>query len=463
MDTYTLRGNVQARLLDRTGLVGRSIDGRFRVKALLARGATGRVYLAEQEGLGRQVAVKVLDLEAELASGLDFARRFEREAETLARLKHPNTVRVIDYGIWEGFTWLAMEYVEGQTLHATLAEVGLGPERVVHVLREVCAALSEAHALGVVHRDLKPSNILLTGPGLSRVKLVDFGLVKDLREAGERTEVGALLGSPRYMAPEQVREELVDWRADVYALGVILYRCLVGMAPFEGVEPLAIMYAHLHTPPPPIQLEAVPPCLRWTVARCLEKDLEDRIQDVDELAHALELCAEVLAGTRPWDTELTLEYGGVSVVESEGPTRRLLRRRFVQAGLLAAALLMGFLLGRGPSEPVPVEEPEALAAERLSESPVELPTATELQDTAADYLRSLQEHRPTKGVRAASRGMPLMAPVRAVVEVERGIVPVTRTVPEVDLEPGSPWGGEPAATLEGRPEDPWATGTDGAD
>lgn len=463
MDTYTLRGNVRARLLDRTGIVGQCIAGRFRVKALLARGATGRVYLAEQEGLGRQVAVKVLDLEAELASGLDFARRFEREAETLARLKHPNIVRVIDFGIWEGRTWLAMEYVEGQTLHATLAEGRLPPERVVDVLLEVCGALSEAHALGVVHRDLKPSNILLTGPALEQVKLVDFGLVKDLREAGERTEVGALLGSPRYMAPEQVREELVDWRADVYALGVILYRCLMGTPPFEGVEPLAIMYAHLHTPPPPITLEAVPPCLRWTVARCMEKTLEDRIQDVGELAHALEICAEVLAGERPWDTKLTLEFGGVSVVEEESPARRLLRRRAVQAAFLAAAIALGFVLGRGPAEVVLEEEPEPLAVEHLAESPIELAGSSELHDTAQDYLRSLTEGRPSKGVRAASSGLPLMAPVRAVVDVERGIVPVTRTVPEVDLEPGSPWGGAPAEAVEGTPEDPWGTGTEDAD
>ena len=459
MDTYALRTNVQVRLLDRAGVVGACIAGRFRIEALLARGATGRVYLAEQVGLGRKVAVKVLDLEAEQASGLDFSLRFAREAATLARLTHRNIVRVVDFGVWEGHTWLAMEYVDGITLHQALGAQAFTPARSVSLMLQVCGALADAHAQGVVHRDLKPSNLLLTAAGSAeeQVKLVDFGLVKDLQDPGLRTDLGTMMGSPRYMAPEQIREEDVDARVDIYALGVILQRCLTGSVPFDGVEPFAIMYAHLHTAPPSVVAEGVPPCLRWTVDRCLEKEAEDRFADVGELSAALERCASVLRGEAPWESQLHLREGRLV---AEAPPRRrapVSFRRGIQGAALAAAVLLGFALGQLPGEgsgvtPAPVQEAvdQELQVEPERGVPDSLVLPEEIELPALVTVASSSGRRMHRPLRSA--------PMRAVVTTDRGMITHASAEPEVDLAPDSPWAGAPAMAAHSSVEDPWATG-----
>ncbi len=460
MDTYALREAVQVRLLDRTGLVGGVVAGRFAVEALLARGATGRVYLAEQIGLGRKVALKVLDQEAELASGLDYGERFEREAATLARLNHPHIVRIHDFGVWEDQAWLAMEYVDGVTLHQALAAEVFSPKRSLRLMRQVCSALVHAHSLGAVHRDLKPSNLLLQpgADGQERLKIVDFGLVKDLHELGEHTGVGTMMGSPRYMSPEQIREELVDGRADIYSLGVILWRCLAGDVPYDGVEPLAILYAHLHKDTPELEVEGLPPCLAWVVAHCLEKDREHRFVDVAQLDEALALCEDVLAGRLPWATVPELDGARKLQAPRRAFAARLPWRALGGAAALMAACALGFVLGQ-PAE----QNPSGLVAPTGSVDAAE-PAPQEPERGVPEMLEhTVEEELPalvsvSHSRRSSRRVKGLDKPLRAVVRADPGIIPHAVAVPKADLEPGSPWAGEAStkAVVSGTSTDPWA-------
>ncbi len=291
-------------------LIGRTVAGRFRVQALVARGATGRVYRCEQLGLQRPIALKILD-----ATGGDFdidsaRERFAQEATALARLTHENTVRVVDAGSWEGIDYLAMEYVAGQTLKQRLERGRLPPALALSVARQICASLAEAHGAGLVHRDLKPGNVLLTrkDDGSVGVKVVDFGLVKQLGAALDATLVGRIVGSPLYMAPEQIRGGTVDGRSDLYALGGVLFHMLTGRRPFTQDTTASVLMAHLMTAPP-LLCDAMPdarlpPALDALVQRCLAKDPLQRFGAAGALDEALAHCAQILDGRLPWEAPL---------------------------------------------------------------------------------------------------------------------------------------------------------------
>jgi len=219
-------------------LNGTVIDGRYVLRTMIARGSMGRVYQAEQRPLGRTVAIKILDVVEAQVDGEGFAERFLREASVLAKLSDPNTVRIFDFGIWEGRSYLVMEFIDGHPLSQVIRRQPLPPLEAISIAMQICTSLAEAHKLNVVHRDLKLSNILVTrqeeGGGFA-AKVIDFGLVKDIVDDGhtELTAVGQILGSPMYMAPEQIRAEGIDQRADLYALGVVLYRMLLCQKPFN--------------------------------------------------------------------------------------------------------------------------------------------------------------------------------------------------------------------------------------
>lgn len=298
--------------------IGRIVAGRFEIRRCLARGSMGRVFLAIQHPLGREVAVKVLETRENLEDGAAYEERFLMEASVLARLSHPNTVRVFDYGTWEGRLYLVMEYVEGDTLRSLLKLEGrLEAERAIRLCTSVAASLQEAHDEGVVHRDLKPGNILVQQrPNrLEKVKVVDFGLVKEVDPEVEVTGSGLLMGTPRYMSPEQIQEDGVDGRADIYALGVVLFRCLTGHLPFPLRTAPALLSAHLNTPVPAFRdvepgLE-LPPVVEWTVRRCLEKRPKDRFRDAGELIAALDACRVALQEPDWFHVELALVDGVV--------------------------------------------------------------------------------------------------------------------------------------------------------
>jgi serine/threonine protein kinase len=284
-------------------MIGQTINDRFRITGLLAKGGMGKVYRAEQAPLGRICAIKVLTARSTSEQDADFQRRFFNEASICARLTHPNTVTIFDYGRTDdNVYWMAMEYLEGRTLSRALREEGpFDAARATHIARQICRSLREAHTLGVIHRDLKPANIYLVEHGDERdmVKVLDFGLVKNIEpEADEDvTQAGIFMGSPKYMAPEQIRGEHVDGRTDVYALGVILYEMVSGKVPFDRANQVDILLAHTAQPVPPLA-EDVDPGLAAIVMRCLEKGPELRFASMDEVLLALKQVAPAGQTTR---------------------------------------------------------------------------------------------------------------------------------------------------------------------
>ncbi|MBI3181794.1 MAG: serine/threonine protein kinase [Myxococcales bacterium] len=283
-------------------LIGRTLDGRFRIVEPIGAGAMGRVYRAVQAPFDRPVALKVLDKSAALASDPAFRKRFLLEAALTSKLRHPNTVTVIDYGCTrEGVYYLAMEYLSGETLEELLDRVEALPwERALFIAAQICRSLREAHNLGLVHRDLKPANVMLlsSDSDTDQVKVLDFGLVKSFIPGGQSvpvqaiTQQGVFLGSPHYVAPEQAEHNQADPRSDIYSLGVLLYESLTGKPPFTGKSVLEVVSRHLSERPPPMAPPrpelAIPPPVHALVARCLEKDPDRRFQSMDEVLEALQ-------------------------------------------------------------------------------------------------------------------------------------------------------------------------------
>ena len=291
-------------------LVGRVIHDRYTLTAVVARGGMGKVYKAEQRPLNRVCAVKVLNPNYAGDQDPEFEKRFFLEASIAAKLTHPNTVTVFDYGRTEGddgFYFMAMEYLEGQTLQRGIREAGFfTEERACHVARQICRALREAHALGVVHRDLKPANVFLLqhGDESDFVKVLDFGLVKNVSDSKteDLTQTGLFMGSPKYMAPEQIQGLRVDARTDIYALGVILYEMLVGKVPFDRPNSVHILMAHVNEAPPDMRVVnphlAISQELETLVARCLSKSPDDRPESMEAVLVALKRTAGgTLTGT----------------------------------------------------------------------------------------------------------------------------------------------------------------------
>ncbi len=286
-------------------LVGRTLGGRYRVVAQIGEGGMGAVYRAEQLRLERYVAIKVLAMS--LAHDPACLERFRREAEVVSRLTHPNIVSLLDYDVdADGSPYLVMELLVGETLADRVEREGMmDAAAVARVIGEIASGLEAAHDAGVVHRDLKPENVFLVrGPrGREAVKLLDFGISKRVGPTSNRiTGAQALVGSPPYMAPEQIltRDDEVGFHTDQYALGAIAYELFAGRAPFEGTTMWQIFAAALDGPPAPLTNYGVPEEVDRVVQRALAKRPADRFKDVGELAAALRRC--VGATSLPPDT-----------------------------------------------------------------------------------------------------------------------------------------------------------------
>ncbi|MEV4090842.1 Stk1 family PASTA domain-containing Ser/Thr kinase [Streptosporangium saharense] len=262
-------------------LVGKLLDGRYRVESRIARGGMATVYLALDVRLDRTVAVKVMH--RNLAEDPAFVRRFIGEAKSVASLSHPNVVHVFDQGTDGGNVYLSMEYVPGRTLRDVLRERGRLPAReALEVMIPVLAALGAAHQAGMIHRDVKPENVLLADDG--RVKVVDFGLARAI-EATNQTRTGVMIGTIGYMSPEQVTAGSADARSDVYAAGIMLFELVTGRQPYEGETPMSVAYRHVHdtVPPPSSLLPDISPLIDTLVAQATARDPAMRPVDATAL------------------------------------------------------------------------------------------------------------------------------------------------------------------------------------
>lgn len=262
-------------------LVGKLLDGRYRVESRIARGGMATVYVALDIRLDRTVAVKVMH--RSLAEDPAFVRRFIGEAKSVASLSHPNVVHVFDQGTDGDNVYLSMEYVPGRTLRDVLRARGRLPAReALEVMIPVLAALGAAHQAGLVHRDVKPENVLLSDDG--RIKVVDFGLARAI-EATNQTRTGVMIGTIGYMSPEQVTSGAADVRSDVYSAGIMLFELLTGRQPYEGDTPMSVAYRHVHdsVPMPSALLPEISPLLDTLVAQATARDPADRPADATAL------------------------------------------------------------------------------------------------------------------------------------------------------------------------------------
>ena len=260
-------------------LVGQLLDGRYRVEVAVGEGGQGVVYRGVQVNVDRAVAIKVLRPGA--SSDAEVVRRFEAEARIISALRHPNTLRLIDFGrLPDGRLFLVTEFLHGRSLADVLRDGPLTPQRALDLIAQICGALDEAHREGVVHRDLKPANIFVEQVGSEELaKVLDFGVAKLSTQTVE-TAQGMIIGTPMYMSPEQARGERVDARTDLYSLGVVLFHCLGGVPPFSGENPYSVLNKHVSEPPPRLidvnPTLAAPPELEVLVKRLLAKSRDDR-------------------------------------------------------------------------------------------------------------------------------------------------------------------------------------------
>jgi eukaryotic-like serine/threonine-protein kinase len=333
------------------------VDGRYRILRRLGSGGMADVYCAEDQQLGRKVALKLLY--RRFAEDVQFVERFRREASSAAGLQHPGIVGIFDRGEWDGTYYIAMEYIEGHTLKEVVRDRGPAPaEAATDIAMQILRAVRFAHRRGVVHRDIKPQNVLIDDDG--RVKVTDFGIAR--AGASDMTETGSIMGTAQYLSPEQAQGRPVDARSDLYSIGIVLYEMLTGRVPFDAESAVTVALKQVSEEPvPPSRLNpSIPPAVEAVVLRAMEKDPARRFVDADEFIAALEAARaapdEVLVGPPP------------EVLEED--ERRGRRWWLWLIALLAlAAIAFGlYMLLRPEQRVVPdvVNLPEAVAAQSLN-------------------------------------------------------------------------------------------------
>jgi len=267
------------------------VDGRYRLLSRLGTGGMAEVFLAEDQQLGRKIALKLLH--RRFAEDPDFVERFRREAQAAAGLQHPNVVSVYDRGTYDDTYYIAMEYLPGRSLKQLIREEApLDPLRAIDIAIQILKAARFAHAHGVIHRDLKPHNVIVDDSG--HAKVTDFGIAR--AGASDMTETGSIMGTAQYLSPEQAQGHAVNAQSDLYSVGVILYEMLTARVPFDAESPVTIALKHVSEAPTPLSAinPNVPPELEQTVLWVLNKDPADRPADADQLITVLEHCREAI-------------------------------------------------------------------------------------------------------------------------------------------------------------------------
>lgn len=418
----------------RISLVGQLFSDRYRIERRIGEGAMGEVYLAEHTLMHKRVAIKVLH--ARMGRKADVVARFEREAVAASHIDHPNIVTATDFGqTADGTMFLVLEYLEGISLRDAIVQYGaLPPKRALHIATQICSALVSAHALGIVHRDLKPENVMLIdrGDDPDFVKVLDFGIARvpmnalaSGSDSGTLTRAGMVHGTPEYIAPEQALGEEVDARADLYALGIVLYEMLTGRRPFAAPNDLLLLSMQATAPVPPMidraPLVTVDPLLEAFVRRLLAKKPNDRPAD----AHATEalllefeakyrtdlprkpsyrppaISSLSLSAAQTESGELSAHSASVRVETGSVPPGKKGRSKLLTFALLAAGLVtalgtFGLVVraGRG-NEPHPLTSSEPKTALAILPAPTtELP---QLERSMADALRHFEECDVAKG------------------------------------------------------------------
>jgi tRNA A-37 threonylcarbamoyl transferase component Bud32 len=427
--------------------------GRYEIIEKLGHGAMGIVYKARDPLIDRTVAVKALELDLSRAEAEEFERRFYREARSAGRLNHSNIVTIHDVGRSEAVAYIAMEFLQGQSLREILdSGVVLPPEKIVDIVAQVADGLAFAHEHGIVHRDIKPPNIMVLDSGL--VKITDFGIA--LLPTGSRTQTGTVFGSPKYMAPEQVVGTPVDGRADIFSLGAVLYEMLTSVPPFFGGELNAVLYQVINEVPatPSSRNASVAPAFDYIVAKAMAKHPDDRYPDAHAMAAdlrnfrelrapvAVPLAARTLErrairrrkGELPGSlgSPVPLATAGVPAVAIDSASRQ--RRALFAYGIAAAALLAlvmawTMLSKRAPTH-VPVADPIAAA------TPV-VPVAAAVGQPATDSAASAATGPATPA--AASLAKPTAATPSKPAAPATKPAPVARAMARLTFAV-TPWG-----------------------
>lgn len=452
---------------------GAEIDGRYRVKRCLGAGGYGEVYLAQQLTMGREVALKVMH--ARMADDPRAVKRFVREARQACHLKHPHTVVYYDSGVDDalGILYLAMEYLEGESLSERLKRSGaLSPVATASILEQICGSLHEAHQLGLVHRDVKPGNVMLVRRAGQRdyVKVIDFGIAKavnqDLQETEELTASGTIIGSPSYMAPEQVRRQdhPVGPQTDIYALACMTYKMLTGLAPFRGSGPIEIATQHLTTAAPPISAltrRPLPSSLDGVLLRALAKDPQRRPASAPEFAQQLRQALEDTAAPLQAPVD-PLEYSGTAQMtaptqeEATSPTwTHQHKKRAVLLGLVVCSAALFLLVAGGvvfkqwkdhqEASPIaaaelgatPAPAQEAAPGEDLPKAPPEEPAPEEPAPEPAPRVAEparVPTAQPQESARQAPRKKPATARRAEAKPGEEAAAPAGAKAPSAEVE-----------------------------
>lgn len=363
--------------------------GRYKILGELGRGAMGIVYRAEDPVLDRQLAIKTVFVPADDADRREYEARFTQEARAAGKLGHPGIVTIYDVGREGEIVYMAMELLEGVDLGAQAATRRFPVTEAVSIVERVADALAFAHDRGVVHRDIKPPNIMLVGGG--RVKIMDFGIAR-MRSSDLKTQTGLMMGTPRYMSPEQVAGRPVDQRSDIFSLGTVLYELLTGTKLFAGNDATEIMYnvSQLRPVPPSRINRQVPAMLNLVVAKAMEKDVGERYQNAHQFAADLRACLNEL-GVQRADTDTTQRIDRRSgTAQADDKTEQL---RAEDGDATVSAIDAGMRTRSGKPQNIIVDSNTRLAVSHIFDSSAALKRLTEPEKK--DHARLIASPRPS--------------------------------------------------------------------